>query len=402
MSCSALYAQCGGQNWNGPTCCQSGSHCSFQNTYYSQCLQGDPPVATAFPTTTDQPETTLIPSITTSNVPVPSSEIVGQGTWSTFGMETNNYVPNGLYARSYQAIIQEMAQNGYNTIRLPYSNDIFTSSPQSINFQVNPDLNGLNTLQVMDKIISYATSIGIKILLDRHRPDNTGQSELWYTSTVSEQKWISDWVFLANRYMNNPGVIGADLHNEPHGSACWGCGDVNVDWRLAAERCGNAILAANPNWLIIVEGVEHAKSLSYWWGGNLANAGQFPVRLNVPNKLVYSIHDYPNSLFAQTWFSDSNYPNNLNSVWDEYWGYLLKQNVAPLLVGEFGTKLIDPKDGPWLQKLVQYIKNNGASWTFWSWNPESGDTGGLVQYDWSTLESAKDNYLQPIKFPFKQ
>ena len=42
-------------------------------------------------------------------------------------------------------------------------------------------------------------------------------------------------------------VIGADLHNEPHSPACWGCGDPNTDWRLAAERAGNAILSVNSN-----------------------------------------------------------------------------------------------------------------------------------------------------------
>jgi len=36
--CSSRYAQCGGTNYQGPTCCQSGSKCVFINEYYSQCL----------------------------------------------------------------------------------------------------------------------------------------------------------------------------------------------------------------------------------------------------------------------------------------------------------------------------------------------------------------------------
>jgi len=36
-TCSALYGQCGGIGWNGPTCCSSGS-CKSSNAYYSQCL----------------------------------------------------------------------------------------------------------------------------------------------------------------------------------------------------------------------------------------------------------------------------------------------------------------------------------------------------------------------------
>lgn len=36
-TCSAIYGQCGGIGWNGPTCCSSGT-CKASNSYYSQCL----------------------------------------------------------------------------------------------------------------------------------------------------------------------------------------------------------------------------------------------------------------------------------------------------------------------------------------------------------------------------
>ncbi|KAI8631692.1 carbohydrate-binding module family 1 protein [Xylariaceae sp. FL1651] len=36
-SCAALYGQCGGSGWTGPTCCVSGT-CNYSNDYYSQCL----------------------------------------------------------------------------------------------------------------------------------------------------------------------------------------------------------------------------------------------------------------------------------------------------------------------------------------------------------------------------
>ena len=38
QNCAAKWAQCGGQGFNGPTCCQSGSTCREINQYYSQCL----------------------------------------------------------------------------------------------------------------------------------------------------------------------------------------------------------------------------------------------------------------------------------------------------------------------------------------------------------------------------
>ena len=37
-TCSAHWAQCGGGAYTGPTCCESGLVCTYQNTWYSQCL----------------------------------------------------------------------------------------------------------------------------------------------------------------------------------------------------------------------------------------------------------------------------------------------------------------------------------------------------------------------------
>ena len=222
-----------------------------------------------------------------------------------FGMETSTFAPHGLWARGYRSMLDQIKAQGYNTIRLPYSNQLFDagSTPNGIDFAQNPDLAGLTGVQIMDRIVAYAGQIGLRIMLDRHRPDAGGQSELWYTASYDEARWISDWTMLAARYAGNTTVIGADLHNEPHGAACWGCGDLARDWRLAAERAGNAILAVNPNWLIVVEGVESHGGQNYWWGGNLAGAGAAPVRLNVANRLVYSPHDYPASVYPQSWFS---------------------------------------------------------------------------------------------------
>ncbi|AJE41211.1 MULTISPECIES: cellulase family glycosylhydrolase [Streptomyces] len=326
-----------------------------------------------------------------------------------FGFETSNLVVHGLWSRDYKSMIDQMKSLGYNAIRLPYSDDIFKSGsvPSSIDFSSgkNADLQGLNSLQVMDKIVAYAGQDGLKVILDRHRPDSGGQSALWYTSAVPESTWIANLKAIATRYKGNSAVIGIDLHNEPHDPACWGCGDQATDWRLAAQRGGNAVLSANPDLLIFVEGIQTYAGVSGWWGGNLMGAGQYPVQLDVPNRVVYSAHDYATSVAQQTWFSDPAFPNNMPGIWDKYWGYLFKQNIAPVWVGEFGTTLQSTVDQKWLAALVSYMRptaGNGGdsfSWSFWSWNPNSGDTGGILKDDWSTVDTVKDGYLASIKAP---
>ncbi len=323
-----------------------------------------------------------------------------------FGFETANYSPHGLWQNSLDSFMDQIKDHGYNLIRLPYSNQMFDagSMPSGLNTNTNADLIGLTPIQLMDRVIQEAGERGIQVFLDRHRPDSGGQSELWYTAQYSEQRWIDDWVMLATRYANNPTVIGADLHNEPHGTATWGTGSLTTDWRLAAERAGNAILAANPNWLIIVEGIQQnvqGESGTYWWGGNLKGVRNNPVRLNVANRVVYSPHDYGPGVSTQTWFNDPAFPNNMPALWDEYWGYIHKNNIAPILVGEFGGRSVDTTstEGKWQNKLVDYIKDNDLYWTYWCLNPNSGDTGGLLQDDWTTWNAPKQTMLDRMMKP---
>lgn len=320
-----------------------------------------------------------------------------------FGFETENYSPHGLWSNSMEFYLDLIKQRGYNLIRLPYSNQMFDPGvmPTSIDYVSNPGLAGKTPIQIMDKLIEEAGKRNIKIILDRHRPGSAGQSELWYTPQYSEERWISDWVMLANRYAGNPTVIGADLHNEPHTTATWGTGSLTTDWRLAAERAGNAILAANPDWLILVEGVStnvQGVTSNYWWGGNLKGVRNYPVRLNVTNRLVYSPHDYGPGVASQKWFEDASFPSNMPAIWDEYWGYIHKENIAPILVGEFGGRSVDTVsvEGKWQNKLVDYIKENDLYWTYWSFNPNSGDTGGLLLDDWRTWNEPKQTMLSRI------
>lgn len=334
-----------------------------------------------------------------------------------FGFESSDMSPDGLWTRGYKDMMNQMVALGFNTIRLPFSSEMLhsTSAPSGIDFSKNPDLKGLSALQIMDKIVGYADQVGLKIILDHHRSESgagTSANGLWYDNQYSDAQWVSDWKMLAARYANDPAVIGADLHNEPY-NGTWGGGGPN-DWVVAAERAGNAIGTVNPNWLIFVEGVGTYKGDSYWWGGNLEGVKDDPVVLNMPNKLVYSPHDYPDSVYPQPWFQSPNFAQQLPAKFDQEWGYIYREGIAPVYVGEFGTKLTDPKDAPWLEAITSYMSgdlNNdgtsdipagqhGVSWTYWAWNPNSGDTGGILADDWSTVNQAKLGYLKPIEFDF--
>ncbi|MBV8707640.1 MAG: cellulase family glycosylhydrolase, partial [Acidobacteriaceae bacterium] len=95
-----------------------------------------------------------------------------------YGFETTDEVVHGLWAQDYHSILNAVKANGYNTVRLPYSNQMVESPivPSNISYNnssgaINTDLRGLNSLGIMDKIITYAGQIGLRVILDNHRSE---------------------------------------------------------------------------------------------------------------------------------------------------------------------------------------------------------------------------------------
>ena len=235
-----------------------------------------------------------------------------------YGFETPDEIAHGLWAQDYHTIINDIAALGYNTIRIPFSNQMVEDPivPQNLAFSnntgqpINADLKGLNALQDLQKIVTAAGQAGLKVILDDHRSEageSAEQDGLWYTSTYTSQDWVNDWTTLGKMFAGNPTVIGFDLRNEPHTpagdtyaqGATWGTGDATTDVRLAYEQAGNAILAVDPNALIFCEGISEYPDASAsggfdttWWGGDLQGVAQYPVVLSSPGHVVYSAHDY--------------------------------------------------------------------------------------------------------------
>lgn len=338
-----------------------------------------------------------------------------------YGFETTDLVLHGLSNQDYKTILQTIKNEGYNTVRIPFSNQMVETPGTNLNITswanfgpANTDLQGLNSLQVLDKVIAYAGTVGLKIILDNHRSEAGNSAEasgLWYTGAYPESNWIADWQALATRYLGNSTVIGFDLRNEPHnaysGGACWDCGGAN-DWHLAAGRAGNAVQAINPRLLLFVEGTDAYNNDFYWWGGNLEGVTNSPVTLSVPHQLVYSAHDYGPNEYGQAWFNGNTTAASLASVWTTHWAYLSQQGLAPVWLGEFGTENSDSdvagsangSQGQWFQTLTTFLKADAAiSWTYWALNGE--DAYGLLDsnYDPTPVDALKQTTLASIQFP---
>jgi endoglucanase len=338
-----------------------------------------------------------------------------------YGFETAKETPGGLATQDYKSILQTIKAQGFNTVRIPLSSQMIETPSSNLsiahsssNGPINTDLQGLNSLQVLDRIVSFAGTVGLKVILDHHRSEAGSSAQdngLWYTASHPESFWIADWVTLANRYLGNPTVIGFDLHNEPHtvsgGGACWDCGGAN-DWHLAAERAGNAVLAANPNLLVFVEGTDAYNGDYYWWGGNLEGVLKSPVVLSRPNHLVYSAHDYGPHESSQKWFNGDTSYSSLSNIWSKHWAYISQNNIAPVWLGEFGTtndaadlqSSVAGSQGQWFQSLIQFLNADSAlNWNYWAVNGDDAYALLDANYGPTPASTSKESMLSSIRFP---
>ncbi|MEM6631135.1 MAG: glycoside hydrolase family 9 protein [Bacteroidota bacterium] len=335
-----------------------------------------------------------------------------------FGFETQLNVFHGLFSRDMYSVLKQIKDLGFNTIRLPWSNDMLKPGAKIGSVQVNPSgrdpytgdpLNPYiaalsSPLEVLDLVIQWCEENNLKIVLDNHSRAADGylNENLWYTDEVPEEKWIADWVFLADRYKEYAALAVADLNNEPHNgnniNVTWGYGDPAYDWAKAAERCAEAIWEVNPNIVICVEGIQMDKSgKNAWWGGNLADVRDYPLQVSKPDKLIYSHHEYGPEVHNQPWFQVPEFPTNLDTLWDHRWSFIHTQNIGHLLMGEFGIKEENSFGGiskTWISELMEKFGGE-FSWTFWCMNPNSGDTGGILQDDWTSINDWKMDILRP-------
>ncbi|WP_449385226.1 cellulase family glycosylhydrolase [Cellulomonas soli] len=354
----------------------------------------------------------------------------GKEAWLTgtnwFGFNATERVFHGLWTANIRTLTKGMADRGINVVRVPISTQLLLEwkagtvvTAPNVNTYANPELAGMNNLQIFDYWLSLCDEYGLKVVLDVHsaEADNAGHfAPMWFKGSITTQDVYAGWEWVTARYKDDDTIIGADLKNEPHGTAGatprakWDASSDVDNFRAFAQEAARRILAINPHLLILVEGIEvypkpgvswsstnGAEYDGTWWGGNLRGARDLPIDLGVhQDQLVYSPHDYGPLVSAQPWFTgDWNRTTLERDVWDPNWLYLHKAGTAPLLIGEWGGILDGGPNQRWMTALRDLIVERRISHTFWVLNPNSGDTGGLLLDDWVTWDAAKYALLKP-------
>ena len=326
----------------------------------------------------------------------------GTEVWLTgcnwFGYNTGSNIFDGVWACNMREALESIADHGFNLLRIPMSAELLLQwkngeYPQAnFNHAYNPELESMNSLEIFDYALTICAANGIKVMIDIHSlpTDAMGHNlPLWYTDSMTVDDYYDALDWLSARYANNDTIIAYDLKNEPHGKASepdhaiWNDSEDANNWRYVAQTAGNIILDNNPHALIVIEGIQiypidpatnnftstnDDDYYNSWWGGNLRAVADYPIDFGSPERnaqIVYSPHDYGPTVYAQPWFEGGfTYESLYEDYWHEAWLYIDEEEIAPLLIGEWGG-FMTGDNLTWMTYMRQLIAEYHLNHTFW-------------------------------------
>lgn len=269
-------------------------------------------------------------------------------------------------------------------------------------------------------VVNFFAKNGFYVLIDNHLREDQ-------TALENPQQWVQDWVQLVTAISQDPvsrEKLMIDILNEPD--------NYGIRWEASGNRPAlkdlylsvmDALYPINPHALFFVEGTGQGGIGANWGDGFatdpalIAQYGLsdpnpfFKALLTKPyiNQVVISPHVYPPSVTgASTNYAGPGLWNRLSNSF----GYLTQQGycdgngnckVFPVAIGEFGSRFGSSTDIQSMQDIAAYLNNSGAAadgrhqaipnWFYWSWNANSGDTGGIVADNWRDILWNKVEYL---------
>lgn len=386
-----------------------------------------------------------------------------------FGYEDGNTAPDGIWfgpdtlTRDVATIAKRIKALGFNAVRMPFSmKDLWGLRPRMFDWQCEVASAQAFLRSVTDPVVNYPSDFPIDYTLPYDVPSSPGscgdylpqnsvfsrfiwqigflarngmyvliENHLQFDTSVYDDHtaWLQGWQRLMATIALDPVAVNMvmyDILNEPESKGIgWegvGSGLSMTDNYLAVMDRGYAI---NPNAIYFIEGTGQLNINSNWGDGFSTDpavinnrGGSDPTRFfktlltkQYRGNVVLSPHIYPPSVtFAKAAIAGPELYNRLTVAH----GYLSKQGYCNgndcqkfmVVPGEFGSKLIDPKDFTFLADLATYWSNPGAvtdpyhgvveNWFWWCWNANSVDTGGMVGEDWLTIQWQKIKYLKSV------
>lgn len=231
--------------------------------------------------------------------------------------------------------IKYIKSQGANTIRLPFNYKLF-SDEDYMGVTVNH-----NGYIIMDQVINWCRKAGLYLILDMHdcpggqTGDNIddGYGYPWlFTDAASQQQFCNIWKNIAERYKDEPTVLGYEPMNEPiaHYYISDGLNDSLI---VVYKKVVKAIREVDRHHLILIGGAQ--------WNGNFK-----PITdLKFDDKLMLTCHRYGG--------------NTDKAAIQELLSFRDRANL-PMYMGETGHNSYE-----WMTDFVRTMKANNMGYTFW-------------------------------------
>ncbi|WP_113662085.1 glycoside hydrolase family 5 protein [Pedobacter nanyangensis] len=265
------------------------------------------------------------------------TELIGPDKTAEFWEKyLNNYIT--------QADIQYLKRSGMNAIRIPFHYKMFTT--ESYLGSNNPN----RGFELLDKVIKWCKEENLPVILDMHcapggqTGDNIDDSDGYpflFESPKSQALTIAIWKKIAQRYKNEPAVLGYDLLNEPI-AHYFDTKTLNVHLEPLYKAITAEVRKVDKNHIIFLGGAQ--------WNSNFKVFGA-----PFDSKLVYSFHKY--------WTATT------QDVIQEYLDFRDKYNV-PIHVGETGEN-----NDQWILEFRTLMEKHQISWHFWPYKKMDAKAG---------------------------
>jgi hypothetical protein len=271
-------------------------------------------------------------------------------------------------------------------------------------------------------VVSFYARNNFYVLIDNHLREDTSALD-------NADAWAANWAKLVKELSSDSVVkqhLMVDLLNEPDQYGLqWGAQNGKPGLGDLYIKAMDAIEAVAPKTLYFIEGTGQGGLQANWGDGfatdnvdigsmGLSNPRPFfAMLLSKPyaKRVVLAPHVYGPAVTTNDKGSSG---AELVSRLTKSFGHLTKDGFCtgktchtfPVAIGEFGSKLTDARDVATLSGLSDYLQAKGAgddgqhyaisNWFWWSWNADSGDTGGLVTDDWVSLQWGKLDLLAKL------
>ncbi|KAL1331331.1 hypothetical protein HN51_048601 [Arachis hypogaea] len=322
-------------------------------------------------------------------------------------------IPEGLDKQPLKDIVSELVDHNFNCVRLTYAIYMWTRySNENVNdalveldvpeviegiYKNNPQVLGMNHIQVFEAVVNELGRQNVKVLLDNHVSEpkwccqDDDENGFFFDRHFDPQEWILGLSLAAKHFSRNTAVVAQSLRNELHGPR-----QNEADWYKYMSQAAMAIHKENPNVLVLISGLNFDTELQF--------LKRKPLNINIGNKLVYETHLYSWAGIGTLKLKDIWIKQPLNRICalsirglDSRAGFLtMGENAAPLIFTEFGFDQtgVSIQDNRFLTCLQTYLAGRDMDWGLWAFQGgyyvRGGDvhvdeTFGVLNSDWNHL-----------------